>query len=215
MADFLARTSLSYHTGMPGDEAVNTFAFTADGITDGTIPQAFIDFWIADPASGTPSLSTWLSPYVDRGIYSTLQLYTLDVATGDTTPIGTPGVFAPDASGNANSLPLETAVCLSYAAAPGAASKPARGRGRIFVGPLNGAAITTSDSAPTVNQTLIDTMALAATKLINDLNDAGATWCVWSRADAALYEITSGWIDNEFDTMRSRQVDATSRSTYP
>jgi hypothetical protein len=36
---------------------------------------------------------------------------------------------------------------------------------------------------------------------------------IWSRTEAAVFEIDTCWVDNEWDTMRSRGTESTSRET--
>jgi hypothetical protein len=81
-----------------------------------------------------------------------------------------------------------------------------------MVGPLSFGAVSTSGGA----------QCLVSTGLINALHDAGArllgltgaNWRVWSRRNAAVYTVATGWIDNEFDTVRRRRIKATARTTF-
>lgn len=122
-------------------------------------------------------------------------------------------------------LPTEVAVCLSYHALPLSGAIAARLRGRIFIGPL---ALGTMDSVggqrrvdPDFSSALTD----AASALIGD-GTVTEKWAVfspttagappWSTGEllAATSPVVGGYVDNAFDTVRSRGVEPTIRDTF-
>lgn len=64
--------------------------------------------------------------------------------------------------------------------------------------------------------TLVDTLVAATERLVTTVGDvATSTFLgVYSRVDGLIRPITSGWVDNEFDTQRRRQRDATARTEW-
>jgi hypothetical protein len=58
-------------------------------------------------------------------------------------------------------------------------------------------------------------LAAAGLQLKTDHGTGGnMRWAVWSRVNHAMYEVTGGFIDNEFDTQRRRGEVSTARSTF-
>ena len=91
----------------------------------------------------------------------------------------------------------------------------ARVRGRIYVGPLSFGAVKTSGGAQcTVADDLVTALVGAGGAGPRLLALTGANWRVWSRRNAAVYTVTTGWVDNEFDTQRRRRIKATARTTF-
>jgi hypothetical protein len=134
--------------------------------------------------------------------------------------------------GGTTNLPRECAVVLSLAAAhagvaedvPGGVPGPkgdthpaARYRGRIYLGPLNLAAVTQAADSPVVNvsmQVAATGAAYALNEAVNVLAGDTSSWVVWSRKDHLLRSITGGWCDNAFDTQRRRGLKASSRMKF-
>jgi len=113
-------------------------------------------------------------------------------------------------------LPFEVALaCSYYSLQPGVPR--GRSRGRIYIGPLNyGAGTITlhSGAPPTPASSFMEELGTAAAELHGALGSYDVTWGVYSRVDEVLYPIEHGYIDNEFDTQRRRQVDATDRQLW-
>lgn len=104
--------------------------------------------------------------------------------------------------------PREIALCLSYAAS---GAGPRR-RGRIYVGPWNLAGRT-----PDVGQ---QNQLVTFAHGIADLGGTDIKWSVFSPTtaatngvDSAYFQVESVWVDNEWDTVRSRGRKPTSRVT--
>jgi hypothetical protein len=99
-------------------------------------------------------------------------------------------------------MPYEVACCLSFYSD----RNLPRNRGRIFLGPFNGS--LTSDRPGALRQEILD----LATDFAN-LGGVNIQWCVWSRRDNAFKQVSNAWVDNAWDTIRSRGLKPTSRLT--
>jgi len=220
MPNVLATVHLPYTTGLPSDEAVNTFAFIDDTVGGATseITDVLVDFYTTNYP--TLNLGQYISAVVDR----TSNACRVDLAeivdagpTVDVGPVYYSDTFTLDAPGAAPdlTLPLEVAVCASFRA-DGGSAPIARRRGRVYLGPLEGNASIEMDTAnyPTVSPDLTSLIAEASEALQVASTLADVPWAVWSRRDGVLRPVTSGWVNNEFDTQRRRQVDATLRDNW-
>lgn len=106
------------------------------------------------------------------------------------------------AGGGGNAGPAEVALCLSYYAG---VNQPRR-RGRIFVGPFASGPVGTERPDPGLMQLLLD--------FASDLSSVGgvdALWSQYSRTDNDYNDVTNWWVDNAWDTMRSRGATPTQR----
>ncbi len=107
-------------------------------------------------------------------------------------------------------LPLEVNLCVSYANDTNNAVARARRRGRIY---LAGVAETSNNLGRPVTA-LVEMLGDAYLTYVEEVNDiTGITAGVWSRKNAAVYDVERVWVDNEWDTMRSRGGKATERYT--
>jgi hypothetical protein len=224
MGQILAVAILPKKSGLPVDAVQNSFAFTSATAPITTAEQiaitdAVIAFYNTNGSLAVP-VAHWLSESMDTGVSKAkVELYDL---TGhlDGSPHGSPirtTLFTLAAVG-AGSLPDEMSVCLSYHSdfgtdveEAGVTRPKARDRGRIYVGPLAGN-VTSQDATtkevfvtPNVRTTLLDGAAA--------LIAATPSWCVWSRASAALKPVTGAFVDNAFDVQRRRGQKATVRDS--
>jgi len=103
----------------------------------------------------------------------------------------------------ASSIQRETAICLSYFAGQ---NRP-RYRGRLYISNalIGQAAGGARPSAPAMQK-----VADLVQPLV-DLGGADVQWVVYSRVDDAARQVTNWWVDNAWDTQRSRGLRATSR----
>ena len=107
--------------------------------------------------------------------------------------------------------PREVALCLSFAKR---ANLP-RERGRLYMSVgayLGGSAISTITERP--NAFAINKVLELYSKSNESLPDLGAanwTFGVYSPTNDAFYKTETAWVDNEWDTVRSRGVRATTR----
>lgn len=110
-------------------------------------------------------------------------------------------------------MPQEVAMALSFQGARFAGLPQNRRRGRVFLGPLDSSVCGTDDRPVSA---FLTTMTGAATTLkaaCQALSPA-VNWSVWSQTDADVVNITDGWMDNAFDTVRRRGIEVTSRTLF-
>lgn len=107
----------------------------------------------------------------------------------------------------ASNCPREIAVCLSYFAT----NNVPRRRGRLFIPhPVisTGTAGTTPDVRPNA---ATRTKAGALAPIFADLGGPDVDWVVYSRVDGVARPVTDWWVDDEWDTIRSRGLRSTTR----
>lgn len=212
MTNFQVRAILPYTTGLPGDEVVNTFAVI--GPTASALITPFTNFYNVDTGPTTTSIADVINRYVTRVTNGCrFEIYSVDLATGAT---GSPLLVSPwtlATTSLTTGSPNEVALCTSFASTVPPGVSPARRRGRVYIGPfVDGASGGSLPNRP--GTSLVNTLQLATKRLATELVTAGAELAVWSRKDAAMYPVVRGWVDDEWDTMRSRQVEASSRTTW-
>lgn len=110
-------------------------------------------------------------------------------------------------------LPAECAVCLSFQGDQTSGVRQARRRGRVYLGPWGTAANDSTTGLISTGVTgAIDTAATAL--LTASATDPDWAWIVWSPTTSTAVPVTNGWVDNAWDTVRSRGIDATTRVTF-
>jgi hypothetical protein len=109
---------------------------------------------------------------------------------------GTPGT---------SSAPREVALCLSYFSTY---NRP-RYRGRLY---LPSSWLT---SSPSVRPTalIMSNAKTFATDVLTKTLPPSTNWVVWSHINQASYGVTDYWIDDEWDTVRSRGMKSTTRQS--
>lgn len=107
-------------------------------------------------------------------------------------------------------LPSEVALCLSFQGVRTAGNPQARRRGRIYLGPLD----TGVNSSGRPSTTDITTILDAAEAFYDDvaLITTAGVWAVWSPTDGQAVPLTEAWVDDAFDTQRSRGLGRTTRT---
>jgi hypothetical protein len=135
-------------------------------------------------------------------------------------PIATDTVVISDGAGT--TLPTEVACCISYASAAVSGIPAARRRGRVYIGPLASASLTVVSGKTVITSTVRAALASAADGLRVNSNLDQVPWCVYSPTTAtfpgdlaAAHTVTHGYVDDAFDTVRSRGSDATTRTLWP
>jgi hypothetical protein len=98
--------------------------------------------------------------------------------------------------------PREVALCLSYYSE----RNLPRFRGRLYLGPFNTPSERPNDGA------MNEVMSLAPK--LGAIGGPDVDWGLWSPTRAAFSKITAGWVDDEWDTVRSRGRKSTKRFTY-
>jgi hypothetical protein len=159
----------------------------------------------------------------DVGITTDADSLCEDLATAleawDTTPTqvtvkaydaqGTPPVF-PTGSAIRNegviassNWPREVAVCLSYYSEQNVPRK--RGRLYIPIGVMGSANTLRPEGA-------VRTKVGELAAIFADLGGPDVDWCVYSRMDDTARSVSHWWVDDEWDTVRSRGMRATTRT---
>lgn len=190
---------LPWDSGLPEDVTVNVWHVDATG---GDPQAAIITFY--------ESIDEHLSNIVQAGSNQcSLTTYALDDPE-PRQPVAEHFFSLPGASGTP--MAPEVALCLSFSANLVSGSPPARRRGRVYLGPLDSGVIDTSGRPAT---SVTDSIAAAGQALL-DASDASLvwSWVVYSPTDDLGRIVTHGWVDNEFDTQRSRGRIATARSSF-
>jgi hypothetical protein len=106
-------------------------------------------------------------------------------------------------SSPASSCPREVALCLSFYAE----RNLPRQRGRIYL-PICGSTVSPSTARP--NNDLM-TRVLSLSDAFSDLGGIDVDWQVYSPTDGQGRNITNAWVDNEWDTIRSRGLRGSTR----
>lgn len=211
---------LPYTSALDRDASVNVFHSSSVDKTRAEqaldVSAAIADFYNEPTGVGAETiLGAYYSQIVSRAA-DTSVVRTFDLADPmPRTPI-LEYFFNMVGHSEANSLPYEVALCSSFTADGAGESAPIRRRrGRIYTGPFNLDALQ-GGAVPTPAVTLVDTLVAATERLVTTVGDvATSTFLgVYSRVDGLIRPITSGWVDNEFDTQRRRQRDATARTEW-
>jgi hypothetical protein len=224
--------------GLPKDEVVNTFVFDkAEVAADLTL--AIDGFYRTLGAGGNFFLAHWLGNSRLRGPGGlTIKCYDI-TAHLDGSPHGGPfnttAFAALPASASATNLPSQCAVSVYGVAAPPTSlvgvsatvpsteaaidqgapathaivTRPmARRRAHIQFGPLIAEGV---DATGHVSSNLVSDLKFAAAQLLSSF----PSWAVWSRRDAAVHRIVSGWVDRTVHTVRRRTEPSTGRLFFP
>jgi len=139
----LVQVAFRHDSGLPEDAAVNTFHFEATSISASAadvvsdIQDAFykasfperVDDYLSGLLTGTADVTVYNLADPQPRVPVLETTLSVDLTTGA-------------------DLPEEVAFCLSYKAASASGSPPARRRGRIYLGPLNTAALNAATGRP-------------------------------------------------------------------
>ena len=115
----------------------------------------------------------------------------------------------------ASVLPEEAAACLSYRKVPAAGGNIRSERGRIFLGPLAGGALVAGGGKTRIATGFMSAAVQAAKRLQLEIRGIGLNvdWIVWSPTTGQEHVIEEVYMDNAFDTIRSRGPAADLRTT--
>lgn len=216
MTHALAQVVFSSTTGLPEDVFVNTFHFDADDPADLAILSRLESFYNDTHAPGTAPISDTLSTVIDR-TQARIKVYDMSEPEPRTPVLDS--TWVPNAAATATSFPNEVSLVLSFKADPESGIPLGRTRGRVFLGPLSDAnsALSGGDWRP--NSTRINKW-IGAGDFLAEANTAALQWCVFSAAALAdghptgLFPVTSGFVDDAYDTQRRRGGKALSRTTF-
>lgn len=103
-----------------------------------------------------------------------------------------------------NPAPREVALCLSYYHE----RNLPRQRGRIYVGPWAASMVEERVGQPVLDE--MDRIRVA----LQNIGGIDIDWSIHSTIANKTDKVTAGWIDNEWDTQRSRGLRATVRRTF-
>lgn len=206
MPNYRAQVSFQDASGLPSDRFVNTFTFSGvnDLETDGPTIREWLDaFYVAVPAVGLAPIGAYLhNNIVSCGV----RVYDTADAEPRVPYIGEDITMPTRLFGN--DLPHEVAAVLTFY---GDDPVTPRRRGRIFLGPFNGQAISSTGNMGTG---MVASAVKSAQTLAERWVALGMGWYVYSPSSGQYTRITRGHMDNAWDTQRRRGVDATSRVTW-
>lgn len=198
-------------SGLPTDRFVTTTFWRDDAgagleAVQQKVGQAWDDFLSFTGSGGSKNLGGWI-PGQLQGPY--VKCYDLSVP-----PPRTPadaGLTWSFTQGTGDPLPREVAIVCSYHnGGPGP-----RNRGRFYFGPLTSDVVqddaTTGRTSPQ-NQVRVG-LAEAMANWVNN-PPAGITWMQLSRVNQQPYPVGGGFVDDAFDTQRSRGEEPNARSSF-
>lgn len=198
-----AQVRIPASTTVPEDMVTNTWhLFSSDlGASNlGTITTALKNFYDGWASRRSPT-AAWTS--------ATVRFYDLEEPEPRVPLLENP--LGLSATVGTATLPRETCLCLSYSADLVSGTNPARRRGRIFLGPLAQVGIGV-DGRPT--SAPLTEIRDAADAFLAVTTTAAWTWRVYSPTSGTSFLVTHGWVDNEYDTQRSRGMKRTTRYTF-
>lgn len=227
-----ATVRLHKNTGEPIDDVINVWHFlTFEPIDAGQATSIFssLDAFYS-------GIYSRYSAAMARGVLAanTIALSQLteggpgaddDVTTAALYEFNGPGVAWPSAGATSN-YPSEVACCLSFAGdlegvpeETGMTRPASRRRGRVYLGPLNvmcnqDAALNTEPRVDAATRLLILTSYQAMIDVLQGL-PSSIFHVVYSPTSGNTYTVKTAFVDDAFDTIRSRGVVSAVRSGVP
>lgn len=228
----LVDVALNRISGIPTDASHNTFIFQNEASvpTEGEMDfceAAVKGFYNNVHSPSTIPVAGFFAQCVSRVSNAhTMTFYGFEPGINDA--LGAPNKIInwtlQPINGNPVPYPPEVAVVLSLHAnnsgfpehAPGGARPKSRRRGRLYIGPLANSVAGTigATQEQEVGQPYRDVLGGAAAALVAASMGASLPWSIWSRVNGSLSFVVGGFVDNAFDTLRSRGTDATARTTW-
>jgi len=204
MPNYHVIVTLQAASGETADNQVNTFAFESTGGLDSASAGAYtllIKAFYDQVRSSGPLLGLAQNAHVVKYYNAVTSVPNYPLFTNTFNLTVAPGAI---------DMPLEVSLCISYANDSDTTVSAKRRRGRIYLSGFSEASNTAGRPISAVLTGLSDAYRdyVEAANLLS-----GVTACVWSRANGALYPIERVWVDNEWDTMRSRGGKSTLRET--
>lgn len=208
MTTYFAQAAAHRKTGIPADDAVNTWCFQSNSM----IPvEEQITAIFSAMGAFYNAIDLYLSPVLTGT--GTMKIYDLADPEPRTPIAEQSGTFF---SPTGQPIPEEIAVCLSFHGIYESGEPKARRRGRVYVGPLSANAFdaTVDPDRTYVNPEMIEALHQAQSEMFDILSAENVLHCVWSRADNEFYDVTTYWVDNALDVQRRRGPAATSRTSW-
>lgn len=213
---------MPWTSGLPSEVTTNTWHFVSDPDTGYTDCLGWLATFYA-------SLGSLFSSLIDRTVgAASFKVYNLADAKPRPPVLESVFTVSPLGAGGID-IPPECALVGSYQAVPRAGVRQGSRRGRLYFGPFQQAASDTDLKRPDPTYTDAIRDAMLALQTSSEAS-AVARWCVYSptlaggweipgqsgppNLSAAVAPIDNGWVDNEWDTQRSRGLPATSRDTW-
>ena len=216
-----------YKSHLPRD--VSEFSLSFRGPEDGAPLRSAIDSAAElsfSLGTGAPDISTGLGAYMSGAIDRTLTKIVWYTSDGGLTgpPVESYSFTMPNPASDSD-LPLQVALCASYKGTESftwdgsaATRSPAKRRGRIYFGPLNiSGGITSTQGYPLPSTAFMTDLYRGIFFILEAVPTDFAPIIrngvyVGAHPDLGGYtEISSGWVDNRWDTQRRREVAATAR----
>jgi hypothetical protein len=208
---YFAQLAFQGPSGLPEDQFITTYMFRNDNVFDrngmlDAVEAALVLFFTNEFDTTGTTILNFIPGAIDPPV---LKIFDMGEA-----PPRFPEervVTALNPTNSVAQLPYEVAACVSYHnGGPGP-----RNRGRIYIGPLVTTAITSggNNGAPMMATEVLNIFSAAAEALATDPG-LECTWVHWSRANAELYPVVGGWVDNAPDTQRRRGIAPSTRTTW-
>lgn len=204
MPDTIIQVVLRTSDAIPANFVTNQFCIQNMGNADGNeagITSAIADFY----------------DDIRNAIYSNVI-----AETGHVAKFYTAGGAAPNypyseetwdftAAPGGTALPREVAVCLSFQGLRIPGTPQARRRGRIYLGPCQTGVVSNGRPLLAIRTTIVNAAQTFYTNV--ETVDPTYSWAVWSTRDATAVPLRNCWVDDAFDTQRSRGDAPTERTT--
>jgi hypothetical protein len=186
---------------LPRDASVNTLYFShSAGLAVGAADYQTLALDLANVYK-----TTWLNGQTEFQVQvKAYEANALLTAGGETGPPEAIATVNTGQSGGAGT-PREVAICLSYYAGENQPGK----RGRIYLPAYTNLMGGTTGRPSTAQMERARDMALG----FSNLGGANVDWSLYSPKALTAVPITNAWVDNEWDTQRSRGLRATNRIT--
>lgn len=205
MPDTIVQVTLRTADSLPANYVTNQLCIAnmASGdLTEAAVTTAIKDFYDTFRAACYPSTvaqNDHICKFYTAGGPQPNYPYAETTWDFATAPAGTP-------------LPSECAIVLSFQGLRIPGTPQARRRGRIYIGPL----VSTANNAGRPATAAATNPTVAAVTFAADIQaiDASYRWAVWSALNGSAVPVANGWVDDAFDTQRSRGVQTTSRITF-
>lgn len=215
-------------SGIPEDAVQNSWVFhygSGADLTDAmdNIRDNLLEFWTNIDPGGTAAPESYMSPSLSAAADAvSIDFYDITAHLDGTThgtPIGRRTLTLTPSIGGIG-LPDEVASVLTFhrpystdVEFAGATRPRARDRGRLYFGPLSSSVLLADDvDEVRINPVMCQDFVIAASNLAAHVDTT--RWAQWSRVTASIGIVSSGWMDNAFDTQRRRGVEPSVRMPF-